>query len=84
MAISKTNIEKRIADFLVERDGYKFLRKECVGEAENEPVIHIVLILDDGIELSSNISGWFLNRSQYFFKCIIHRPLTFLEKMSLR
>ena len=35
MAISKSNIEKRIADFLVERDGYKFLRKECVGEAEN-------------------------------------------------
>ena len=35
MAISMANIEKRIADFLVERDGYKFLRKECVGEAEN-------------------------------------------------
>ena len=34
MAISKVNIEKRLADFLVERDGYKFLRKECVEEAE--------------------------------------------------
>ena len=35
MAISKVNIEKRLTDFLVERDGYKFLRKECVEEAEN-------------------------------------------------
>lgn len=35
MAISKQNIEKKISEYLVGKNGYKFLRKEYVEKAEN-------------------------------------------------
>lgn len=35
MALAASDINMNWISALVERDGYKFLRKECVGEAEN-------------------------------------------------
>ena len=35
MALTKRAIEKKIEKFFVEKDGYTFLKKECVKEAED-------------------------------------------------
>ncbi len=35
MALTKRAIEKKIGKYFVEKDGYTFLKKECVKEAED-------------------------------------------------